>query len=272
MILDCLTEDKESLVRCSLVCKNWVPRSRRHLWKRIKLDCAEDNGDQVPTFADAISCSPSLASSIQAFILRGFDDDSTRESPYGAIIPLLCLMPKLQELLLDQVSFDEFKERSARLELCPSLRRLSLKSTTFESMGDFHRFQQSFASLRELSMDELVGWGDLTEYTGCAKSLSLELDFLEIGFDDNEQTTISWLALLQSISVGTFRVAGMVPRVFYQAVPFVRKAWKACISSASILELDSTRIACAGCYCHIRRHVLLTSTMITGMEIGRAHV
>ena len=48
MILDCLTEDKESLVRCSLVCKNWVPRSRRHLWKRIKLDCAEDNGDQIP--------------------------------------------------------------------------------------------------------------------------------------------------------------------------------------------------------------------------------
>lgn len=240
MIIDCLSADKDALSNCSLTCKSWTPRSRRHLWSCLNIAFGRKPRRTFTDFSELLNASPTLASHIRLLGLRQFRDRPTHGSPCGSVVALLHCMQNLRELDLGLVSFgcfDDFQGQSESLTLACYIKRLSLSDTDFASIGDFHRFMRCFPVVQELDLSGFQDLGDPDEYTDNARSHSLVLKRLEVGFNDDPQTGMSWLAILNCIEVGVLRVTFILGELAnVEGVPIFCEAWKKCIQDAEALS------------------------------------
>ena len=266
MVVDCLSEDKQALSTCSLVCKNWTPRSRHNLWRRISLHNGHGRAESLTDFRELISHSPTLASYIRLFRFSQSGSQAAREPSYGTFILFLQLMSNLEELDLTSVCFT-FDALQGPLEHGRKIRRMSLEGISFDSIGNFDRFILSFECLQELRLSTSVYLDDSTEDTDFVEYRSLALERLEIGFNDNPRTCMSWLALFDAIEVKTLRIISMMSEFAHdQGVQLFQRAWRKCISRAESLELERSCFGREPKFLCRAVHWLMIRNMILGQQ------
>lgn len=102
MILDHSSEDKSTLSVCSVVCRDWLPCSRSHLFHRLHIDrlVADRNQDALESrleeFYRVLIASPSVCKYIKELYIGGVSSESM--VLVDAILELASLLPNLKSL------------------------------------------------------------------------------------------------------------------------------------------------------------------------------
>ena len=147
-IIDCLSGDKKSLLRCSLVCRSWSARSTSTLWSRIILDSRLQSTKDIAIMFE--SSAPLLH--VQQLIMTSLNEAMTVN-----VITHLHAFPNLTSLVLRAVSIA--LPSTPGTILSPSLQDLTLLKSHFGTAHDMQSLLAGFPSLRSLAYGPYV-WID----------------------------------------------------------------------------------------------------------------
>ncbi|KAJ6585706.1 hypothetical protein B0H19DRAFT_426390 [Mycena capillaripes] len=177
-IIDFLWDSHPDLRTCSLVCSQWLPSSRRHLFELVMA--------QTDDRFLALWQSPSNFLSSHARIL----DFGRWSKITDARIPIMLqALPTVRHLRT--IIIGSFLPSPEAFPLLPHVPKLSLQHTKFGSCADFTRFISKFAGLRKLELGS-VGWEDASHKI-CPR-LKLELEYLSIEGFQQSPDILQWLS------------------------------------------------------------------------------
>ncbi|KAM5532934.1 hypothetical protein V8D89_013400 [Ganoderma adspersum] len=160
--IDHLWNDPDTLRACSLTCKDWLPSSRYHLFRNVRLR----HSDDVTRFRALLDSNPTIAPCVRKLSLSAEYD---RSSPDGAareddawVNSAAELFPMLQHvttLALARVRWHALSSRTrgAFAGLFQSVRQLFLFEVSFDASRDVVAFLSAFPALRELYF-HAVSW------------------------------------------------------------------------------------------------------------------
>lgn len=145
---------RKTLYSCALVCRDWVPKSRIHLFRSVGLN----NRQQAGCFMTTVSTIPQLGEYVQALEISLRDDSLYRI--HQVLPPLLPRLAHLQYShlpvlhpvfivlasrfkMVTSLRFDDFERQSFRevvqiLNRFPHLRKLELSGCSWKSPGLFY--------------------------------------------------------------------------------------------------------------------------------------
>lgn len=150
MFIDYLHDDTSSLRKTSLVCKAWVPPSRYHLFRIVKLASRDLLVKWSKTF-DTSAESP--AHVVQTLILsRWFSLDDTVLS---GLYDHFRSFDNVRELVIHDISFTTFYDKPLERyfgQLVSSVKSLELNRTMAKSPGEVMRFVSLFTKVDDLSI------------------------------------------------------------------------------------------------------------------------
>ncbi|OJT10938.1 hypothetical protein TRAPUB_12559 [Trametes pubescens] len=160
--IDYLWDDVDSLRACSLVCQSWLPCSRFHLFRNVRLRHADD----MLRFRALLASSPSIAYCVRKLSLSA---DYAGATPEGAaqeddawvngVATLLPLLHHVTTLGLARVRWHALsaETRAAFAGVCKRVQQLFLFEVSFEASRDVVSFLSSFPALEELYF-QAVSW------------------------------------------------------------------------------------------------------------------
>ena len=160
--IDHLWDDLDALRACSLACKDWLPSSRYHLFRSVRLR----HSDDVARFRALVDSSPTTPPCVRKLSLSA---EYNRSSPDGIapeddawVNSAAELFPALQHvatLALARVRWHALsgRTRAAFTGLFKSVRQLSLFEVSFDASRDVIAFLSAFPTLRELYF-HTVSW------------------------------------------------------------------------------------------------------------------
>ncbi len=160
--IDYLWDDLESLRACSLTCKDWLPSSRFHLFRNLRLRHADD----VARFRALLTSSPSIAHFVRKLSLSadydGTTPDGTAREDDGWVNGAAELFPRLHNvttLALARVRWHALSAdtRAAFAGVSKSVRQLFLFEVSFDASRDVIAFLSAFPSLNDLYF-QAVSW------------------------------------------------------------------------------------------------------------------
>ncbi|KAI0332589.1 hypothetical protein GY45DRAFT_1320789 [Cubamyces sp. BRFM 1775] len=160
--IDYLWDDIESLRACSLTCKAWLPSSRFHLFRNVRLRHAED----VVRFRALLASAPGIAPCVRKLSLSADYGGATPEgSPQeddawvNGAAALLPLLSHITTLGLARVRWHALNEetRAAFAGVFKNVRQLFLFEVSFEASRDVVAFLSGFPVLQELYF-QAVSW------------------------------------------------------------------------------------------------------------------
>ncbi|RDX46993.1 hypothetical protein OH76DRAFT_800938 [Lentinus brumalis] len=160
--IDYLWDDLESLRACSLTCKDWLPSSRFHLFRNLRLRHADD----VARFRALLTSSPSIAHFVRKLSLSadydGTTPDGTAREDDGWVNGAAELFPRLHNvttLALARVRWHALsaETRAAFAGVSKSVRQLFLFEVSFDASRDVIAFLSAFPSLNDLYF-QAVSW------------------------------------------------------------------------------------------------------------------
>ena len=215
LILDHLHDDRVTLANCALVRRAWLPTSRYHNWRELKVVCAEKDLRELERLLDG---SPSIILHVRSITLVQKQGDVCQW--YGlhllrSALTTLSRFPSIASFALDGLWFGVSKEYppSPLHVSFPSVCRLRISSCTFDSFGDVQDFCSVFPSLTSIQFDG-VWWGrwgpDRSFANGtapAAQKSTLQLKELELGSCFSRDKVIEWLMdTIPEQSVETLRI------------------------------------------------------------------
>ena len=156
-ILDHLHHDLETLRKCSLVCKEWLPRSRHHAFRRVTLR----GGAKLEQLQEIIDTNPSLAHCIRELTLKiGNGIDPTSSWLTTDLPPLIKRLPPITRLEVD----GEGVCYAEAFRPFPSVRQLFLQHCIFYTFNEFAESLCYLPSLQSFSC-----WGVMIGDSGTLK-------------------------------------------------------------------------------------------------------
>ncbi|KAI8976633.1 hypothetical protein BD414DRAFT_422849 [Trametes punicea] len=170
-------DDRDTLRSCALVCRQWLPASRYHLFQRI-LIASHSSFETLVQVRDAPHIAPAYEN-VRSLQLR---DD--KERPWLHLFPLLLFpdrFPRLFFLTMGQFAWDKHPLPRTFLHSCTQFRAvttLNLSDGIFYSFAEFRRLVGAFKQLRRLFVDN-VGWRYSSQHpAGSSPSTSPRLQLL----------------------------------------------------------------------------------------------
>ncbi len=182
-IIDFLHNDHLALSRCSLTCSNWLPTSRLHRFRLVRLD-----HKTVLSFHHQLSITPSIAAYVRVLVVVGWDNASPYRFKYAVRRPgpallsgvlektrflrelrvydcTLRLLPRLpQSLELLELCDVRVPSATYLVERLSDLRKLdSLLIDNIDVRGEWTGGTDHFDSPRVISMEGEVALQPLTE-------------------------------------------------------------------------------------------------------------
>ena len=163
-IIDHLWDDLSALRACSLTCKDWLPSSRFHLFRNVRLRHADD----VQRFRALLASTPSVALCVRKL---SFSADYDGATPDGValeddawvndVVDILRLLQNVTTLALARVRWHALHEetRAAFEALSRTVHELFLFEVSFKASRDVIAFLSSFPTLRDLYFDA-VSWAE----------------------------------------------------------------------------------------------------------------
>ena len=160
--IDYLWDDVDALRACSLTCQAWLPASRFHLFRNLRLR----NADDVSRFRALLVSAPSTAQCVRKLSLSadydGTSPDGQAREDDGWVDETTDLLPLLTEvttLALARVRWHSLsaETRAAFEHMSRSVRQLFLFEVSFAASRDVIAFLSAFPSLRDLYF-HAVSW------------------------------------------------------------------------------------------------------------------
>lgn len=192
-IIDFLHNDQETLKRCSLACKAWLPASRYHLWYCVALRFVSQNDKDHARF---LKSSPVITSCIIDLTV----EFAYRTSRQGALecmqeilLPIFSTLRFLRQLMFINATFDE-RFISTIPKNLSSLRALQLSLCQFPKFSHFVELVWGCPNLETLRLDN-VTFDEIDSYTPRPPSVPRPpLKFLMVIFYSSHMpTVIDWL-------------------------------------------------------------------------------
>ncbi|TBU35415.1 hypothetical protein BD311DRAFT_1947 [Dichomitus squalens] len=162
--IDHLWDDLESLRACSLTCKDWLPGSRYHLFRNVRLR----HSDDVTRFRALLTSSPGIAPCVRKLSLsadydRSAEDGAAREDDawVNSAAELFPMLQHVTTLALARVRWHALSgdTRAAFAGLFKSVRQLFLFEVSFDASRDVVAFLSAFPALQELYF-QAVSWAN----------------------------------------------------------------------------------------------------------------
>jgi hypothetical protein len=191
IIVGLLRPDQRSIATCALVCRSWVPASRRHIFSEICVCwfdvlssplCTVDSAVQhlvVDTFENE-DYFPTLSSRLSNVTRITF-----RVLRFSSRTTLGPLFQQLESLALSQIRFDTPDLFLSLLRSCPQLQRMDCYMVSFGPHPSGHRSQDvHMPELKVLKVVACSGLSNLLE--GCSGGSIPQLTTLNADFFDNE--------------------------------------------------------------------------------------
>ncbi|KAI0672680.1 hypothetical protein C8Q78DRAFT_1152127 [Trametes maxima] len=160
--IDYLEDDVESLRACGLACKTWLPRSRFHLFRSVRLRHADD----VVRFRALLASAPGVAHYVRKLSLvadyAGVTADGAALEDDGWVddaADLLPLFTGVTTLALARVRWHALNDetRAAFDGVFKTVHQLFLFEVSFDASRDVIAFLSGFPVLQELCF-EAVSW------------------------------------------------------------------------------------------------------------------
>ena len=165
---------RKTLYSCALVCHDWLPKSRLHLFQRVSLN----NDQQVDRFMTTVNTTPQLGEYVQALELSLHDD-----SIYKVHQDLPPLLPNLTHIhcsnlpvlrhtffalasrfsTVFSLRFENLEQQSLQeivqiLYQFPRLQKLEFADCVWTSPGSFHCSGQKWEQYPLLSLNTFQSW------------------------------------------------------------------------------------------------------------------
>lgn len=153
--IDHLWDDPKSLEACSLTCRAWVPSSRLHLFRTVRVRNTED----CTSLSLLLESSPVIARCVRKLTIcaeyagfdadgRGMEDDAWVNEASG----LLKKLTRVNSLALSRVAWSSLHSETklAFAELFKTVKYLFLFEVRFDASGDVLDFLSAFPELNEL--------------------------------------------------------------------------------------------------------------------------
>lgn len=177
-IIDFLWHSRPDLCACSLVCCQWVPSTRRHLFESITVR------PDVRFLTLLQSPSNVVANHTRTLDFRLWPADTSTGIP-----PILHHLPSLWRL--GTMIIGSFPPSPQNLPVLSQVEKLSFQHTKFASCSGFTWFISKFTGLRELELGWIT-WANARDDVW--PSLTLELESLSIQGLQNNPDVLPWLS------------------------------------------------------------------------------
>ncbi|TCD68718.1 hypothetical protein EIP91_010002 [Steccherinum ochraceum] len=182
MVLDLLSHDLKSLRSCSLVARQWRPRSQYHLHRSLKVCRQTDIKLLASIYQDEL-----LASYV-----RTLDIERMWSPFWDSTHSLLQILGEVRSLSLVSVGDINQEMRQFMAARFTHLRYLSLSFVTFDTFAALTSFLNAFPALTHLSVKN-VYWSRKEGLLPDADSLHRLRD-VSIGFCTDQHLLLRWLA------------------------------------------------------------------------------
>ncbi|PIL24520.1 hypothetical protein GSI_14276 [Ganoderma sinense ZZ0214-1] len=157
--IDHLWDDPDALRACSLTCKDWLPSSRYHLFRNVRLR----HSDDVTRFRALLDSNPTIAPCVRKLSLSAEYNcgGAAREDDawVNSAAELFSVLQHVTTLALARVRWHALsgRTRAAFTGLFKSVRQLFLFEVAFDTSRDVVAFLSAFPALRELYF-HAVSW------------------------------------------------------------------------------------------------------------------
>ena len=152
-VIDCLADDIDSLKRCALVHRTWLPRARYHLHREVTIDCSHK---KVPSANYYSTGAAKYIRSLKLIAPPQPPVHGARDSKARAVWKIV---PRFTELHTLTILFSNWTGTGKTYEwLRPVARhvtRLNLIFASFSRVTDFFEFVAMFPALEGLSLTNL---------------------------------------------------------------------------------------------------------------------
>ncbi|KIP02590.1 hypothetical protein PHLGIDRAFT_122343 [Phlebiopsis gigantea 11061_1 CR5-6] len=160
IILDHLHDDRKALAACSLVRRSWLPASRYHYWRKLRLECSSNELDRLDRL---FTLFPDVVGHVRDVIFSRTKNELFKTYDLTLIYALLVALTKLPALTSVSLKGLRFYSGHTPFSLSrgPTLhtfRRLCITSCTFADFTDITYLRAIFPMLTALHLDE-VWWG-----------------------------------------------------------------------------------------------------------------
>ncbi len=156
IIIDHNYNDPKTLAKCALVCREWVNRTRYHLWRTVSLG---DHGEFDPEdFLTFVSGRPDIASHIREVKVR-FPLTAPRPYFLGTLLRLLGALTATERLSLDRIYFSPFASRAGSQDaflhnsvVSRNLKSLRISRCRFDNVEPLDRLCRAFPDIQDLTV------------------------------------------------------------------------------------------------------------------------
>lgn len=157
-ILNELDDDDNvpALRNCGLVCHNWLPSARSHLFRDITLDY--EIPSETTDALEILKSSPEIALAIRSFEIAG---DHRADSSLGEISKFLCSLTRLEELTL--CAMDLYKATNSNVTtfvkslaaVTPTVKIISIYAVTFHTFSCLSHILRAFPLLSCIDLSDV---------------------------------------------------------------------------------------------------------------------
>ena len=159
IVIDESADDAHTLRQCALTCRDWLPRSRFHLFSAIRISTQEE----IYSFCDLLDAHPERRPLVRSITMAPGVSEKRQACLVGTFpISLLSRLPKLQGWGLRSRLPDENRLNVSYHPTTLQLLRTSspivdlrLTALNFVSRYEFLRFVTSFTQLKHLQCDAI---------------------------------------------------------------------------------------------------------------------
>ncbi|KAF9011462.1 hypothetical protein BDZ89DRAFT_1077852 [Hymenopellis radicata] len=146
----------KTLLRCSLVCRSWLPRTRLHTFETVHIPNYYDRTIGL-TFG-ALVAHPlcTFRSHVRRLSLQeSYNRNPAERFWINSVLPQLALLPHVEDVSIYQAHFTNVAEEEWRASLPlfgPQLKRLDMKSTRFDRVSRMTELVSRCTNLESLAL------------------------------------------------------------------------------------------------------------------------
>ena len=152
----------DTLVACSLTCRDWRPRAQTHLFRAVSLSSTKYEQCNIKNFQSLLAQHPALSPFIRTCTVRDTPSPPAKSpSLHNTPFQLLSMLPQLKHLRLftgtfyppPSIAFDACMRRSS------SIARLWIHKVAFYSVKDLRQMINGCWNLKELQLWDCMWHG-----------------------------------------------------------------------------------------------------------------
>lgn len=160
-VIDQSADDILTLRHCALTCRDWLPRSRFHLFSAVRISTQQD----IYSICDFLDAHPEHRTSVRSITMAPSVAEKRPACLVGTFpISLISRLPQLHRWALrndpseggsNQIKLSYHATTLRQLRTSSPIVDLSLKGSRFVSCYEFLRFITSFTRLKHLQCDTI---------------------------------------------------------------------------------------------------------------------